>query len=233
MNIQNKRQRAAIQEKNTSKLFHIVIKQSQNSGNSKKHHEAKRGKQLGLFPSRLVFYFCPSQMPSECCRSPTWQRNVPSHGQQDFWPSRPWWLCGFTQYLLISPLWDWNPHIAIKLPAIFQSHPKSSDVFHFSRLIFDMSLSSLFPDRSWQFWQTYSLFLPIAFSDSQTSVAFVYTPKSQQTQKVQVMHKMQRVALLLKDITKAGNETQVSLLPAGAGPRTIWVYSWHSSTQEI
>lgn len=96
-----------------------------------------------------------------------------------------------------------------------------------------MSLSSLFPDRSWQFWQTYSLFLPIAFSDSQTSVAFVYTPKSQQTQKMQVMHNMQRVALLLKDITKAGNETQVSLLPAGAGPRTIWVYSWRSSTQEI
>lgn len=172
-------------------------------------------------------------MPNECCRSPTLQRNMPSHHQQDFWPPRPWWVCVFTEYLLISALWKLKPSYCHQVASFLQSHPKSSDVFHFSTLIFDISLSCLFPDRSWQFWQTYSLSLPIVYCGPQASFSSVYTQRLQQTQKMQVVHKTQTVALLLKDITKAGKENQVSLLPAGADPWTIWVCSCSSSTQEI
>lgn len=69
----------------------------------------------------------------------------------------------FTKYLLISLLWKPKSSYCHQAASYLQSHPKSSDVFHFSTLIFDMSLSCLYPDRSWQFWQTKSLCLPIVF----------------------------------------------------------------------
>jgi len=88
-----------------------------------------------------------------------------------------------------------------------------------------MSLKSLFPKKYvsrqaltiLSSWKAYSLSLPIAYWDPQTIFSTVYTLSLQQTQNMQDINEMQKeaaVALLLKELTKAGNETQSFASPS-------------------
>lgn len=171
----------------------MAIKQNQISKNSKKHYGAKllteeRGKWSGLFSSRLIFYFALSQMQGNCCRSSLWQRNTPSHHEQDFWPPRPWWLCILTQVLAYPPL-PKSPQTPMKLPAISKATLNPWCLPFFNTNFWEVpkkSVSRQVPTTLTN-WEAYSLPLPITYWDPQTSFSSIYTLSSHQTQKMGCM----------------------------------------------
>lgn len=120
--------------------------------------------------------------------------NMPSHHQQDFWPPRPWWLCF---YWVLAYLTFMKAEVLV-LPSSCQLSPKppkilrclpffNTDFWHAPKYFVSRQVLTI--------WTNYNLSLPIVVCDAQTSFSSVYTPRSQQTQKMQMMYKIPTAAL--------------------------------------
>lgn len=215
MNIQNKRQKAAIQEKIPQNYFKLLQSRARTLKTVRNIIEQREVNSWVCFLQGLFSIFLPHKCQVSAAEAPHDKEICNLITSRTLGHPDP---CDFVflPTTCLSHLYEsLTPHIAIKLspkpPKILRCLPFfNTDLWHVPKLSVSRQVLTILTNLQ-----------PVpscCFCVPQTSFSSVYNPRSQQTQKMQVMHKTQVVALLLKDITKAGKETQVSLLPTEAGP---------------